>query len=124
MNLTRHITAIAAVAILCAVVVAGSAGAASGSTTRLTLAVKSANAFQGKVTSNKNKCVPDRKVILFRKSSGGDKNLGSDLTSSDGKWKVKRTVSNGKYYAKVTKVTVGNVVCAAAKTDTLQIPGP
>ena len=121
MHFTRHIAAIAAVAITCAAVVASPASAATGSTTHLTLEVKGANAFSGKVTSTSDSCVAGRKVILFRKRSGHDKNLGSDKTSSSGAWKVKRTVKSGNYYAKVTKVTVGNVICASAKTNTLHI---
>lgn len=121
MNLIRHIITIAAGAALCVAVIAGPAAATTGSTTHLTMEVKTAKAFQGKVTSTSGNCVSGRKVILFRKRSGGQKKLGSDKTSSSGSWKVKRTVKNGNYFAKVTKVTVGGVICAAAKTNTLHI---
>ena len=69
----------------------------------------SAPAFHGKVRSDSNLCVADRKVKLFRKRRPGRpvKLLGTDRSDDNGRWAVLEpeefTLTSGIYFAKTRR---------------------
>ena len=60
-------------------------------------------AFHGKVRSDVELCVENRKVIMYSEMPGDDDVLGKTRTDGDGKWKVKVEPTSGVFYAKVRK---------------------
>jgi hypothetical protein len=60
-------------------------------------------AFHGKVKSDSDLCVANRKVRLFKEKKGEDKVLGKDRTDSGGYWEVLKDPKSGVYYAKVNQ---------------------
>jgi hypothetical protein len=86
-----------------------------------------APAFHGKVKSDNENCVEDRKVKMFKKKrSGGKKLLGSDHAANSGKWKVLfDKVTSGAYFAiapEVEQGTAGTIYdCLKAKSVVIPI---
>lgn len=70
----------------------------------------SAPAFHGKVKSDSDLCVADRKVKLFRKRRPGRpvRLLGSDRSDDNGRWAVLEpaefTLTSGIYFAKTRRI--------------------
>ncbi len=60
-------------------------------------------AFHGKVKSDSDQCVANRKVRMFKQKPGADKVLGKARTDSAGKWQILREPGSGVYYAKVNE---------------------
>lgn len=76
-------------------------------------------AFHGKVRSDNNYCVADRKIKLYREKSGPDKLLGTDKSEDDGSWEIPfPNLSSGAYYATVTAKSSTEVTlhCLTAKS--------
>lgn len=76
--------------------------------------------LSGTVTSPKQKCVTDRKVLLYKikgtRGGGDDKLIASDLASADGSWSTGNTGIEGRFYAKVRKTAV----CKGAESATVR----
>ena len=67
--------------------------------------------FKGAIDSSKGNCLPDRKVVLYRKKNGDKKKLGGDHTSNKGKFEINLgggAPKNGTYQAVVKESTIGN----------------
>ena len=58
-------------------------------------------AFHGKVKSESDLCVANRKVRMFEQKKGEDRLIGKTRTSSEGKWQVLDDPGSGVFYAKV-----------------------
>jgi hypothetical protein len=73
----------------------------------------------GKVTSPKNACEPQRKVVLYGKPAGSERErLGSDRTNDAGEWQVSDVDSNGLRYiqAKVKPREISAGTCKRARS--------
>ena len=67
--------------------------------------------FKGSIDSSKGNCVPDRKVVLYRKKNGGKKKLGGDHTNNKGKFEIDLgggPPKNGTYQAVVNEAKIGD----------------
>ncbi len=67
--------------------------------------------FKGSIDSSKGNCVPDRKVVLYRKKNGEKKKLGGDRTNDKGKFEIDLgggPPKNGTYQAEVNKAKIGD----------------
>jgi hypothetical protein len=105
-----------ALALLLALLPAGSAAAARYST-KVIVSLKTP-AFHGKLKSRKSACAKNRRVKLFRKKRGRDRLLGTDKSNAKTKWSIRiRLKSGASYYAKAP--AKGN--CKAAKSKVLTI---
>ena len=92
---------LALLATLAVLVVAPAAGAAKPHATTIVVSEKFP-AFHGTVRSADDGCVGGRKVTMTRKLSGKTTRLGSDLTDSTGKWKVRvENLTSGEFWATV-----------------------
>lgn len=60
-------------------------------------------AFHGKVKSDSDQCIANRKVRMFKEKPGADKVLGKTRTDYAGKWQVLKEPGSGVYYAKVNQ---------------------
>jgi hypothetical protein len=78
------------------------------------------NTFKGKVTSDNNRrCRQGRTVKVKQKGKKGS--VGRAVTNQKGKWKVREPGADGRYFAKVSRRKVGNIVCKAAKSRTIRV---
>jgi hypothetical protein len=86
--------------------------------------------FQGEIGSPASECVPGRKVSLYRKRHGNERKLGSDRTDAVGKWKIKVSSTNGRYFFEVeqkeiVRVETGeSVVCLGVKSPLFKGSSP
>lgn len=97
----------------------GGGGGAAKCDSEITIAYKK-NKFKGKVTSDNNsRCRKGRTVKVKQKGKKGS--VGRSRTNRKGKWKVRDRNADGRYFAKVTKRRVGNIVCKAAKSRTIRV---
>ena len=103
-------------ALLVALLPAGSAAGASYST-KVIVSLKTP-AFHGKLKSSKSACTVNRTVKLFRKKPGADSLLGTDKSNAKTKWSIRIKLKSGaSYYA--TAPAKGS--CRAAKSKVLAI---
>jgi hypothetical protein len=77
--------------------------------------------FRGKLTSQSPACISDQKVKVFEKKKGKDPKLGSDETNENGKYSLKETNAEGKFYAKVKQTSLGGSTCLAARSKTINV---
>ena len=81
--------------------------------------------FHGKVKSPYSTCIKGRIITLFRKKAGADAQVGHDLSTRKGAWKITDGDASGKYYASAHKDTFatedGHVTCAAATSRTVKV---
>jgi hypothetical protein len=54
--------------------------------------------FSGRITSGDSECEEAETVELYLEKSGGDKRVGTDETSSKGKWTFTKNAKKGKHY--------------------------
>jgi hypothetical protein len=103
--------ALVAAALLGAFAVAGFAGAADRADTKVTIHGMNGD-FQGRVFSDRQRCLGDRKVIVYKQKHdtqdpANDTKIGSDLSERNGdhgEWSIGNSgFRNGKFYAKVTR---------------------
>jgi hypothetical protein len=81
-----------------------------------------APAYHGKVKSESEMCIANRKVRLFKESRNGeDKVLGKDRTDSEGYWEVLKDPKSGVYYAKVNRYEGSGYACLQAKSKKVVI---
>lgn len=102
MRTRLRITATAAtIAALAAAAVPAHAG--SDAKSKLTVGKASAGGASGKVKSPDESCEAGRKVSLFFLGEYTPIKVGKDRTAESGKWKVKKSLESGRYFAKVKK---------------------
>lgn len=105
-----------ALALLVALLPAGSAAGASYST-KVVVSLKTP-AFHGKLKSGKSACAANRMLKLFRKKPGPDKLLGTDKSNAKTRWSIPiRLKSGASYYIKAP----AKGSCKAAKSKVLSI---
>jgi hypothetical protein len=81
-----------------------------------------APAYHGKVKSESDMCIANRKVRLFKeRRSGEDKVLGKTRTDSGGYWEVLKDPKSGVYYAKVNRFEGDGFACLPAKSKKVVI---
>jgi len=87
--------------------------------------------FQGRVSSDRPRCVKNRLVVVFRDNPGEDAPVGSDTTNDNGFWSVEEKNARGDFYAKVLRrkqTSAGHThVCRADLSPTITVeatPGP
>jgi hypothetical protein len=83
--------------------------------------------FAGRVKSEVEECLPNRLVTVFKVREGPDKQVGSDLTDSLGRWRVNRRHAKGRFYARIGRVGVGvyygqGDTCGGARSKTIEVP--
>ncbi len=83
--------------------------------------------FHGKVKSGHARCIPHRKVVVFKKRPGADKKIGSDFSNAAGRWRVNRTfgpyAQAHKYYAIVRRHRLNqHHICKRAVSATITAP--
>ncbi len=80
--------------------------------------------FPGHVESSK-KCEKDRKVTIHTTGPGAEGKIGSDETSSKGKFRVTEPipVEGTEAYAKVKRSTAGEVTCGGDKSPSISLAG-
>ena len=80
---------------------------------------KKARAFKGKVTAPDAACAQGREVSVYKRRDDGDRELGTDVTSASGKFKVPAPRRKGRYHAEADSVELAGVgIC-----DYSQSPG-
>ena len=82
--------------------------------------------FSGKVKSDRQSCVTDRKVILLREvggaqGGGDDIRIATDTASEDGEWSTGNTGQSGKFYARVRRI---EGLCRPDTSRTLRTEAP
>jgi hypothetical protein len=105
-----------------AVAVTGTAGAASLSSTQVTIKNPGGQGdFYGKVKSSNPDCVSGRKVVVFKQLGATqdrsvDQKIASDTADAAGNWSVGNTgQKSGHFYAKAAKTSE----CKAATSPTI-----
>jgi hypothetical protein len=69
------------------------------------------NGSTGTLSSKKNACLNNRKVSLFRLDDFVSEKVEIVYSNSDGKWKTKKSLKDGVYFAKVDAADVGGLEC-------------
>jgi len=129
---------IAAVAVMAALMSVSLVAVATAHTvrddSRITFQVKKngndPDTFEGKVSSDRPRCVADRLVLIKREVADGDVVVGEDRTNADGEYSsTAGNVQAGTYYAVVTrKVFLNNDVhkhlCKMAVSPERVVAGP
>jgi hypothetical protein len=126
----RLFAVVAAVAVTGGIA-AGIAGAGDVATfgTRVTISER-APAFHGRVKSDSDDCVADRKVKLLRRKRRGRpaRILGTDRTTNNGRWAITEpadfTLKSGIYFARAPRVVIDTpvpTVCAKDRSRKLVV---
>jgi hypothetical protein len=107
----RLLLALVVVALVGAFALASLAGARARADTKVTIHGDNGD-FQGRVLSDSQRCLGDRKVVVYKQKHAtqdpaNDNKIGSDTTERDGDhgdWSIGNSgFRNGKFYAKVTR---------------------
>jgi hypothetical protein len=103
---------------LVACVALGVVGVQSAAAAEVTVKIKyNGDGFEGKVKSNRDKCIKDRTVKVWKK--GKNHSQYKDTTDNEGKWDTGNSGQvHGKFYATVN----AKAGCDPAKSDTINIP--
>ncbi len=110
------------IAVLAIFAIAWAAGPATAGAdkakSKITLEKLRSSGASGTVTSQDNDCLSGRKVTLFRLD--GYLSVKVKITESDsqGTWRVKHDLEDGKYFAKVDASKVGSTTCLYAVSKT------
>jgi hypothetical protein len=106
-----------------------SAGEVATFGTRVTISER-APAFHGRVKSDSDDCVADRKVKLLRRKRRGRpvRILGTDRTTNNGRWAITEpadfTLKSGIYFARAPRVVIDTpvpTVCAKDRSRKLVV---
>ncbi|MGH2954632.1 MAG: hypothetical protein ACRDK9_11580 [Solirubrobacterales bacterium] len=116
MRTRLRITTAAAAALAIAAVPAEAGG---GAKSKVTVAKASASGASGKVKSRDASCEARRKVTLYFLGEYTPIKVGKDRTARNGKWKVRRSLDPGRYFAKVKKTAD----CKADESPTKRVQG-
>jgi hypothetical protein len=99
-----------------------SAGDVATFPTKVTMS-KQAPAFHGKVKSDEDMCIEDRKVKLLRRRRSGRpyRLLGTDRAKPNGRWAIKEprefTLTSGIYIARAPRTIVHTPVATVCAKD-------
>ena len=121
---TLTIAAALAVAVACAAAPALAAGGFSTAFISLSWTDNDngTDYFDGDLEADPSKCETGRRVRLYRKEPGTDPRVGAAKTKNNGKFTIEREdPGSGKYWGKVKKKRIGELVCVKAKTGPLQV---
>lgn len=78
-------------------------------------------AFKGRLVAALQPCT-SQNVHVFRKRKGDDRQVGVDLTSQSGKWRVKDKGAHGKFYAQVIQRDLsGGTQCLAKRSEKIEV---
>jgi hypothetical protein len=77
--------------------------------------------FKGKLASGSPTCTADQKVSVFEKKNGTDPKLGSSKTNDTGKYSLKETNAEGKFYAAVKQGSASAETCLDARSKTIKV---
>jgi hypothetical protein len=113
---TRLLVAVGALAICGAVLMTGAAGARSPAKTRVTIHYNG-DGFQGKVKSQRARCIRNRTVKVFRKSTG--QKLYSDTSDNEGRWD---TGNSGQVHGTFYAHTPRKPGCKGGTSESIHIP--
>ena len=94
-----------AIALACTVALGAGAPAAigdGGEKSKIAIKKLSATGASGKVTSKASKCVGGKKVQLFRFDDYVSVKIEITKSKPNGKWRTKKDLEPGKYFATVT----------------------
>ncbi len=72
----------------------------------------------GRVSSGDGGCVGNRKVTLFRLNGFISRKVGRARTGSDGRWRIRKRLKDGRYFAKVD--SDGRCRYDTSRTETLR----
>lgn len=103
----KRFLSIAAVTAVFVSIASGVAFGAPRYDTKLSIGYsRQSGSFSGGVKSKHAKCVPGRRVTVYRQQGGHDPSVGSDSSSANGRWRVNPPghVATGNYYAKTASV--------------------
>jgi hypothetical protein len=103
MRTRLRITATAVATALAIAAVPAEAGNQAKS--KVTVGKAGAGGASGKVRSPDDGCEAGRKVTLYFLGEYTPIKVGSDKTAASGKWKVKKSLESGRYFAKVKKTS-------------------
>jgi hypothetical protein len=110
---------VAAVLAVAVIGVCGTASARGRADTDVTIRGQEGD-YHGKVLSQKNSCMNNRTVNVFKVKKGKDLKIGSDtseIQSGVGIWQVGNTgYKHGRFYAKVRRTDV----CSGARSKTIK----
>jgi hypothetical protein len=77
--------------------------------------------LSGTVSSTRQGCVTDRKVVVFKqigtRGGGDDLRIGSDLASASGRWETGNTGVAGNIYARARATTI----CGGDTSPTIRV---
>jgi hypothetical protein len=113
---TRLATTIAAAAAALALA-AAPAAAGGDAKSKVTVNKAGASGASGKVSSKQDSCEAGRKVTLYFLGEYTPIKVGADKTSQTGKWKVGKSLEDGRYFAKVKKTSK----CKADESSTERV---
>jgi hypothetical protein len=110
---TRLVVAIVAVACLAVGTATSALADGQGPKAKTKIAFKSlsANGSSGVLTSKKNACLGHRKVSLFEVVDFVSDKVEIVYSNDKGKWKTKKNLEPGVYFAKVDAANVGGLEC-------------
>jgi hypothetical protein len=81
--------------------------------------------FEGRVSSERDRCERGRSVSVFKKRDGGDRLIGTDETNDDGFYSVPKAGARGRFYAVVAREVFGGYghrhVCEGDTSDTIRV---
>jgi hypothetical protein len=114
----RALFAVFSVVLVGALLPAVAASGASRYGTKVLVSLKFP-AYHGSLQSSKQGCLGGRTVKLYRKKAGAVKVLGTDTTSSKGRWSIPvgKRLTSGEYWAQAT----AHGSCKAGKSKVLTI---
>ena len=79
--------------------------------TKIAFKTLTVNGSSGTLSSKKNACLAHRKVSLFQVIDFVSDKVEIVYSNDKGKWKTKKSLDPGTYFAKVDAATVGNLEC-------------
>ena len=106
-------TGVAALAVAAVAALAAPVSAVEGNKekTRITIKEIGRAGASGTVSSPRGGCEPDRKVTLFRYDGFVSEKVKITSSNSRGKWRVRKDLAPGKYFAKVDASRSGATRC-------------
>ncbi len=77
--------------------------------------------FHGTVSSSNDECAIGRPVKLFKKTSSGAVLQGMTKTNPNGVWRVTVMHAHGMYFAKAPEFMGMHKLCAASRSNTVDV---
>jgi Ni/Co efflux regulator RcnB len=105
------------VAAALAVMVIASPVAQSATPAKTNLTIKAEGTdLSGKVSSQRQSCVRDRTVKVYKVKPGKDQYIAQDTSDSQGRWNTGNTGMRGKFYARTAAISG----CTGAVSNTVR----